>query len=210
MNDGHTVNKNFNGNEEIDYKIANVVATVSFKLEEKIDLLKILDKIENTRYNPEIFPGLILKIDNPKATFLVFPSGNLVLTGLKDIYLANLAVNKLIKKCKKAKITLSNPDIKITNIVASVDFHLFINLDKAAINLENVIYEPEVFPAVIYHMEEPKAVFLIFSTGKIICTQIKNKEDLVNVIYELRNQLKSKNIMTEKYDAENEEELIFL
>ena len=210
MNQGQIDKNIFNENEEIDYKIANVVAKVSFKLEEKINLLKILEKIENTKYNPEIFPGLILRIDKPKATFLIFPSGNMILTGLQDIPFANLAVNKLIIKCKKADIILTDPDIEITNIVASVNFHLFINLDKAAIKLENTMYEPEVFPAVIYRMVEPKAVFLIFSTGKVICTKIKNKKDLFMAVYELRSQLQNLNLMSERYESEGGEEFLFI
>jgi transcription initiation factor TFIID TATA-box-binding protein len=210
MNESQITNKNFKRNRDIEYKISNVVATVFFNLEEKLDLLKILDKIENSKYNPEIFPGLILRIEEPKATFLIFSSGKMILTGLRDIPYAKLAVNELIVQLRKANIKLKNPDIKITNIVASVDFHSFINLNKAVIDLNNVMYEPEVFPAVIYRMEDPKAVFLIFSTGKIICTKIKNKKDLVKVVYELKNQLETQNIMSDKYEPENEEELIFL
>jgi transcription initiation factor TFIID TATA-box-binding protein len=210
MNEGKIANKNFNQNKEIDYKIANVVATVSFKLNEKIDLLKILNKIEDTEYNPEIFPGLVLRIREPKATFLIFSSGKMILTGLKDVPYAVSAVNKLMKKFKEVKINLSNPDIKITNIVASVDFHSFINLNKAIINMDNVMYEPEVFPALIYHMQEPRAVFLIFSTGKIICTKIKNKKDLIKVVYELKKELETQNIMTDKFEAKSDEEFIFI
>lgn len=211
MNEGKIVNNNFNQNKEIDYKIANVVATVSFKLEEKIDLLKILNKIEDTEYNPEVFPGLILRFKEPKATFLIFSSGKMILTGLKDIPFAASAVNELMKEFKKVNIILSNPDVKITNIVATVDFHSFINLNKAIVNMDNVMYEPEVFPALIYHMQEPKtAVFLIFSTGKIICTKIKNKTDLIKVVYELKNQLETQNIMTDKFVAKSDEEFIFI
>ena len=210
MNEGKIANKNFNQNKEIDYKIANVVATVSFKLNEKIDLLRILNKIEDTEYNPEIFPGLVLRVREPKATFLIFSSGKMILTGLKDVPYAVSAVNKLMKKFKEVKINLSNPDIKITNIVASVDFHSFINLNKAIINMDNVMYEPEVFPALIYHMQEPRAVFLIFSTGKIICTKIKNKKDLIKVVYELKKELETQNIMTDKFEAKSDEEFIFI
>ena len=210
MNEGKIVNNDFNQNKEIDYKIANVVATVSFNLDQKLDLLKILNKIEDTEYNPEVFPGLVLRIKEPKATFLIFSSGKMILTGLKDIPFAASAVNELMKEFKKANINLSNPDIKITNIVATINFHSFINLNKAIVNMDSVMYEPEIFPALIYHMQEPRAVFLIFSTGKIICTKIKTKKDLVKVVNELKNRLEAQNIMTDKYEAEGEEELIFL
>ncbi|MFX1340092.1 MAG: TATA-box-binding protein [Promethearchaeota archaeon] len=209
MNESQITNKNFHINKEIKYKISNVVASVSFRLEDKIDLLKILNNFEDARYNPEIFPGLILKIKKPKATFLIFSSGKMILTGLRDTFYAKLAVNKLMNKLRKVKINLSNPEITITNIVASIDFQSFINLNKAVVKLDNVMYEPEVFPAVIYHMKEPKSVFLIFSTGKVICTKIKNKNDLVKAVSELKNRLETQNIMTDKFEPESEKELIF-
>lgn len=209
MNEVKKMNKGINQSETIDYKIANVVATVSFKLDEKIDLLKILTEIKDTEYNPEVFPGLVMRIKNPKATFLIFPSGKMILTGLRDIPYAEFAVNKLMKKFKRANIILTNPDIKITNIVASVDFHSFINLNKGVIRLDNVMYEPEVFPALIYHMQEPRAVFLIFSTGKIVCTKIRNKIDLVRAINKLKEQLESLKIMSDEFEPEQKEEIIF-
>ena len=211
MNEDIIVNKNFNRNKDIEYNIANVVATVSFNLDEKIDLLKILSQIEDTEYNPEIFPGLVLRFKKPKATFLIFSSGKMILTGLRDIPYAKLAVNKLIKKFKeKANILLTDPDIKITNIVASADFHSSINLNKAVIDMDNVMYEPEVFPALIYHMQEPRAVFLIFSTGKIICTKIKNKEDLKDVLYVLLHQMEDLSLFSNNFETDRGEELIFL
>ena len=210
MNESQIINKNLDINKEINYKISNVVAVVSFNLEDKLNLLKILNKIENARYNPEVFPGLILKIKEPKATFLIFTSGKMILTGLRDIPFAKLAVSELMNKLRKININLSNPEIKITNIVASIDFHSFINLNKAVVKLDNIMYEPEVFPAVIYHMKEPIAVFLIFATGKVICTKIKNKIDLIKAVSELKNRLETQNIMTDKYEPDNEGKLIFL
>ena len=168
--------KNDEAGIELDYKIQNVVATVIMEITEKIDLTIISRKYEDVEYNPERFPGLIMRISEPKATFLIFSTGKMVITGLRRADEAAPGVKKVVKYLKKAGINVSNPQIKIQNIVASGDLHTFIDLNMATIVLENVMYEPEVFPGVIYRMQDPKTVFLLFSTGKVVCTGAKNKE----------------------------------
>ncbi|MHA1239965.1 MAG: TATA-box-binding protein, partial [Promethearchaeota archaeon] len=65
---------------KLDYKIENVVATVVMEITEKIDLVKIARKFEDVEYNPERFPGLVMRITDPKATFLIFSTGKMVIT----------------------------------------------------------------------------------------------------------------------------------
>jgi len=163
-------------NIKLDYKIENVVATVVMEITEKIDLTKIARKFEDAEYNPERFPGLVMRIKDPKATFLIFSTGKMVITGLRRADQASAGVKKIIKSIKSAGINVSNPEITVQNIVASGDLHTFIDLNMAAIVMENAMYEPEVFPGLIYRMKDPKTVFLIFSTGKVVCTGAKNKK----------------------------------
>ncbi|TET59733.1 MAG: TATA-box-binding protein [Promethearchaeota archaeon] len=182
--------KNDESNFKLDYKIENVVATVIMEITEKIDLIKISRKYEDVEYNPERFPGLIMRINEPKATFLIFTTGKMVITGLKRADDASPGVNKVIKYIKKAGINVSNPEITIQNIVASGDLHTYIDLNMAAIVLENTMYEPEVFPGVIYRMRDPKTVFLIFSTGKVVCTGAKNKKIVRDAFLKLNHEVR--------------------
>jgi len=69
--------------ETSNYKIQNIVATTS--LEKPIPLTKLARTQPNTEYNPETFPGLVLRVKEPKSAVLVFSSGNLVCTGTKSI-----------------------------------------------------------------------------------------------------------------------------
>jgi transcription initiation factor TFIID TATA-box-binding protein len=51
------------------------------------------------------------------------------------------------------------------------------------------MYEPEQFPGVIYRMETPKVVFLIFSNGNIVCVGAKKEEDIHEAVKNLRRML---------------------
>jgi len=198
-----SIEKKDESNLELDYKIENVVATVIMEITEKIDLTKIARKFEDVEYNPERFPGLVMRITNPKATFLIFSTGKMVITGLRRADEASPGVKKIMKSIKSAGINVSNPEITIQNIVASGDLHTFIDLNKAAIIMENAMYEPEVFPGLIYRMPDPKTVFLIFSTGKVVCTGAKNKESVKVAISKLNREVRELGI-TQK-DAESSE-----
>lgn len=175
---------------DLDYKIENVVATVVVEITEKIDLNQIARRHAEVEYNPERFPGLVMRIEKPRATILIFSTGKMVVTGLRHASEADRVVDKVVKNIKKAGIKVSNPEITIQNIVASGDLHTNIDLNMAAIVMEYAMYEPEVFPGLIYRMQEPKTVFLIFSTGRIVCTGAKKKEIVREAVLKLNKEVR--------------------
>ena len=65
------------------------------------------------------------------------------------------------------------------NIVASANLGRVLNLNAIAIGLglENIEYEPEQFPGLVYRMATPKVVMLLFGSGKIVITGGKKPED---------------------------------
>jgi transcription initiation factor TFIID TATA-box-binding protein len=176
--------------EGVDYKIENVVATVVVEITEKIDLNIIARKHADVEYNPERFPGLVMRILKPKATILIFSTGKMVVTGMRKASEADRVVEKVLKRIRKAGIKVSNPEITIQNIVASGDLHTNIDLNMAAIVMEYAMYEPEVFPGLIYRMQDPKTVFLIFSTGRIVCTGAKKKEIVREAVKKLNKEVR--------------------
>ena len=197
-------------NIKLDYKIENVVATVVMEITEKIVLTKIARKFEDTEYNPERFPGLIMRIKEPKSTFLIFSTGKMVITGLRRADEASAGVKKVVKYIKKAGINVSNPEITIQNIVASGDLHTFIDLNLAAILMDNAMYEPEVFPGLIYRMKDPKTVFLLFSTGKIVCTGAKNKESVKDAVLKLNHVVRELGVSKKNEENTEYEDITFV
>src|SRR3989344_4175260 len=75
--------------------VQNIVATTS--LGKTVPLTKLARSQSNTEYNPEQFPGLVLRIPKPKSAVLVFSSGNLVCTGTKSVEQVPGLVYKLAK-----------------------------------------------------------------------------------------------------------------
>ena len=161
--------------EDLDINVVNVVASAS--LDQKIDLLAILKVFRNVEYRPKQFPGLVFRLKRPKTATLIFGSGKMVCTGAKSEKLARRAVNKVVRELKNnGIIILGKPTITIQNMVASANLHGAIDLETAADILDNVMYEPEQFPGLIYRMKDPKTVLLLFASGKLVCTGAKSEE----------------------------------
>ena len=161
--------------ESLDLQVVNVVASAT--LNQRFDLLEIVKVFKNVEYNPKRFPGLVFRLKTPKTATLIFSSGKMVCTGAKTAKLAHRAVNKVVQELKdNGFVILNKPEIVIQNMVASGNLHGSIDLETAADVLENVMYEPEQFPGLIYRMEELKTVLLLFASGKLVCTGAKSEE----------------------------------
>jgi len=178
--------------------IVNLV--VSTSLEHKIPLDKLIMNLPNTEYNPEQFPGLIMKIREPKSSFLIFSSGKVVCTGTKSLEDAKNAIDSLIKYLKKVDIEIKvKPKIKVENIVASSDLDMKLDLNEIAVKLTNIEYEPEQFPGLVLKLyADVKATFLIFGNGKIVCTGTKSDKEIDVAIQKLKELFKQNNIKNYK------------
>lgn len=165
-------------------RIQNIVATASLGV--RVPLLKLVRGQANTEYNPEQFPGLVLRIKKPKSAVLVFSSGNLVCTGTKSTKQVEEVIRKVIKQLRKIDVKVKEkPKISVQNIVASGSINIIMNLNELALKLENTEYEPEQFPGLVYKLNEPNATFLLFSNGKLVCTGTKNRAQLEDAMKKL-------------------------
>jgi len=169
--------------------VQNIVATTS--LGKSIPLTRLARSNSNTEYNPEQFPGLVLRIPKPKSAVLVFSSGNLVCTGTKSVAQVKEVIAAVIKQLYKLGIKITEkPKINVQNIVASGSINIALNLNLLALELENTEYEPEQFPGLVYKLNEPNATFLLFSNGKLVCTGTKNRQQLDNAMKQLLKNTK--------------------
>ncbi|MFA5992786.1 MAG: TATA-box-binding protein [Candidatus Pacearchaeota archaeon] len=169
--------------------VQNIVATAS--LGKPVSLTKLARTQTNTEYNPEQFPGLVLRIKKPKSAVLVFSSGNLVCTGTKSTAQVKEVINQVIKQLARIGVKITDkPKITVQNIVASGSIDLKLNLNYLALALENTEYEPEQFPGLVYKLIEPNATFLLFSNGKLVCTGTKNKQQLDESMVILNSNIK--------------------
>ncbi|HYB93202.1 MAG TPA: TATA-box-binding protein [archaeon] len=174
--------------------IENVVASVTLK--QKIDLNSVVKSFPLVEYKPEQFPGLVFRLKKPKTATLIFNSGKMVCTGAKSEGQAKKAVNKVVQELKDNGILIvSKPEIEIQNIVASASLQGHVDLEKSAYGLGKTMYEPEQFPGLIYRMDDPHVVILLFASGKLVCTGAKKEEEVYEAVNKLHTKLEEDDLI---------------
>ncbi len=177
-------------------RMQNVVAVVT--LNQRFDLNAIVKGCPGVEYHPVQFPGLVFRLKKPKTGILIFSTGKMVCTGAKSEKKAKQAVKKVINELKNNGIIIpGKPEIKVVNIVATANLFGNIELEAATYSLGRNMYEPEQFPGLIYRMDAPKVVFLVFANGKIVCTGATNEEDVYKAVVKLHKQVKEKELLIE-------------
>jgi len=171
-------------------EIQNVVASTA--VGQELDLDTLSNDFTGVSYDPENFPGLVYRLQEPKAAALVFRSGKIVCTGASSTEDVQKALDVVFEKLHNLGIEAkSNPQITIQNIVSSADLGHLLNLNAIAIGLglEHVEYEPEQFPGLVYRMDEPTVVVLFFGSGKLVVTGGKVLDDAIQAVEKVHNQL---------------------
>jgi transcription initiation factor TFIID TATA-box-binding protein len=168
--------------------IENIVGSAT--LHQNIDLNSVIKAFPHVEYRPERFPGLVFRLKHPKTAILIFSTGKMVCTGARSEKQAKQAVQKVVRELKNNGILIMRrPSIKVVNIVASVNLGGRIDLERTTYMLDRTMFEPEQFPGLIYRMDEPKVVFLLFMSGKCVCTGARSEEDVYASVIKVRDQL---------------------
>jgi transcription initiation factor TFIID TATA-box-binding protein len=147
-------------------QVQNIVAFVD--LATQLDLDELESGLPGS-YRRERFPALIVKYQEPKMSFLIFRNGKINCTGANQVARVEEGVAKLVQQLRDLGVEIEkDPEITVTNLVATVDLGLDLNLDELAFNLENVEYEPETFPGLVYRSYGSRVSILVFGNGKLV------------------------------------------
>ncbi len=171
-------------------KIENVVASTDIK--KIISLDKLLTILDSSEYEPEQFPGLVYRLDEPRVATLIFRSGKIICVGARSTKAAREALKKTVRNIKKVGIRINENKIrvKIENIVVAIDLGKELNLDQLAFQLEDSEYEPEQFPGLVYRIQDPKVAFLLFSSGRLVCAGAKSLDAVKTAVKKLESRLR--------------------
>ncbi len=175
----------------VEVTIENVVA--STRIYKEIDIKELHSKIPESKYEPDEFPGISIRLNEPRTATILLPSGKAVCTGADSVENARKAIEIICKKLEKENFQIyKKPKVEIENIVASVHLKKTVDLNSLAGKLDgNVEYEPEQFPGLVYRLDGSGIEFLIFSSGKIVCTGGKTEDSVKEAIESLANKILS-------------------
>ena len=83
-------------------EVQNIVASSDLESEINLNAIAVTLGLDRVEYEPEQFPGLVCRIDEPKVVVLLFGSGKLVCTGARKPSDVEVAVKKITKELQGA------------------------------------------------------------------------------------------------------------
>jgi transcription initiation factor TFIID TATA-box-binding protein len=172
--------------------IANLVG--SAHIGRPIDLSELSYDLPNAEYHPETSPNLTYRPEGKDNVCIIVPSsGRISITGAKSGEELAAAVRKFVSELENLGIdvNISDNDILIQNVVANYDFGREFDLSVVAVNLgiDNVEYEPEQFPGLIYRSHKGYCTTLLFSSGKLVITGASTYLQVIKTSNELKKEL---------------------
>ncbi len=179
----------------MEYKIVNLVA--SSNLNATLDLYNLATAVPEVEYEPEQFPGAILKIAEPKVSLLLFKNGKIIVSGASSERNIKIAIKKamnIIHEVQSDVKVKTRVSYEIVNLVATSSLPKQLNLFDVALKLDNIEYEPEQFPGAIARLYDPKVTVLLFKNGKLICAGAKSEEDILKGLKKLKRKINAAKI----------------
>jgi transcription initiation factor TFIID TATA-box-binding protein len=159
-------------------ELSNVVLTSVLNM--PIDLEGLSWKL-GADLNPTLFAAAKLRLRWPPTTALIFSTGKLVVTGASTESAALFSLLTFYKQLKGLHPGLRLMSYTIQNLVASISFNRYIDLDGLYKEYPHAcLFDPTLFPGLRLRIVSPKIKVLVFVRGRIVLTGGKNRQDLLH------------------------------
>lgn len=176
-------------------EVVNVVGMITYQQE--LDLAALAetfskrDEITNVTYEPAENHWLQTRFA-PDDTYAAFyRSGRCSIAGGESTQHFEQVVARINTVMKDLLEFDYEPEVEVSNIVATADLGSNISLEQLAVKLgmESIEYEPEQFPALMYRGTDH--VILVFSSGKLLCTGLTDLDSVSVAIGEMVSQIQT-------------------
>jgi transcription initiation factor TFIID TATA-box-binding protein len=174
----------------------NVVNVVGGgRLGQEVDLNSVYEDVNSvkTEYEPETYPALIFRLEEPEATVMLFTSGKYSLAGAgsrKEAEEANQGFLSILEPLL-GSFSDTNFEIRYMVCVADIDKELDLNQVVLTLGIDKIEYEPEQFPGVFYRPAEENWFAIIFSSGKVVLNGEPNVDSLNMALERIKKDLSS-------------------
>jgi len=84
---------------DVSFKVENIVASANLNVE--LDLFTIATMVDNVEYEPERFPGAIMRLKELGTTLLLFKNGKMICSGAKSEKQVSESIKKAVELLKK-------------------------------------------------------------------------------------------------------------
>ncbi|RYE15413.1 MAG: hypothetical protein EOP34_03375 [Rickettsiales bacterium] len=156
------------------YSLQNVVVSYDSGLE-YLNLQEMASLIPYGKIDSDLFAALQIKLKkNPSATHLIFKTGNNVCIGTKSILQSLTACRLLTHIMLKHNVYSYINNFRVINLVVNFALPFHVNLREFAEKYSAVLYEPNIFCAGRYKVQEEGISLLVYPDGKVVLTGSPN------------------------------------
>lgn len=168
---------------EGEIEVVNVVGSGALGVE--FELQALADDLDaDTKYAPDEHTGMHIRLEDG-ALITLYRTGSYHIVGVDSERALFSARNELLELIRRVGLDVPSGEDPFTvrNLVSTTSIGESVNLNALAIGLglEQVEYEPEQFPGLVYRPEEIDAVVLVFGSGKLVITGVTSIEDVERV-----------------------------
>jgi transcription initiation factor TFIID TATA-box-binding protein len=141
----------------------------------------------NARYEPEHHQGMYLSFGEDGPLITVYRTGKYIIRASSFDELGETRED-LLALFDELGIDEVDDSFGVRNIVCTDEFGRELDLNKLTVELglENVEYEPEQFPGLIYRADD--GVVLVFNSGKVVVTGATSEEGAEEAFRELKER----------------------
>jgi len=172
-------------------KIVNIVATVI--LGDPLDLNEVHKHLPGSKFPKAGSPWLQYRLQPENYYTTFYKSGKFLVTGVTSPDEIRPIADRIVTILKKNAIEVEITEIRIHNFVVVDTIGHQVQFDKIIASLPdvNIEYEPEQFPGMI--IKEDGLSFLLFSSGKIILTGVRDIKTIGPALERFKNKIQTTN-----------------
>lgn len=175
--------------------VVNIVGSGNLCKEMSLEAIADDLDIYKYQYDPSSHPGLYLNFGSELPTATIYRTGRYHITGASSTDELHSTHRQLLDVLEGLGITFDREiclnTFSIKNIVSTASYTTNLNLSAlmVALGLEHTEYEPEQFPGLIYRLDDPSAVIIIFASGKLVITGVTTIDAARDAFETLSEQL---------------------
>jgi len=157
-----------------------------------LDLKRISGFLTGSEYDPEKFPGLIYRMEDRKMAVLIFSSGNLVLTGARDLGSANEMFQEIMDRIDGMGFPIKRGgEPVVQNLVVSGDLGRKLDLSEISSrdDLASSVYDPAEYPGLIINLKDGRTSMIVLLSGRVVITGDSDLERMTDELNELERLL---------------------
>ena len=154
-----------------DIEIVNIAGLGDLQREVNIEVLAADMPLPVSNYDPK-FNASFFRFEEDGELVILYTSGKYILRG-GDEFETMYAVNeRFLGLLEEMGVEVDAAGLEIKNVVAVGNLGHDLDLNALTIDLgfEDVEYEPEQFPGLVYRPDGTNCVLLVFGSGKVVIT----------------------------------------